>query len=111
MLWQGCYTCRSGASITIILLPLGLGGELRTQRQIGRHVDTILVTDIVEAGDGQLVAAFDDLELRQTVRAGERPIGMELDVGACDRRAAIAIKGRDRHLMIGRADDLYGEGA
>ena len=50
------------------------------------------------------------LSFASPVLVGEGPVGMQKDVGACDGSLRFAVECLHRHFMIGRADDLDGEG-
>ena len=75
-----------------------------------RYIDDALISNVLEAGNEELVPAFGNLDLRHPPLVGERPVGMQKDVGALYGDLLFTIECLHRHFMIGRADDLDREG-
>src|SRR5215469_11694154 len=94
------------SSLTIVLLPFRLSHELGTGGDISRHVDDVLIGNVVEARNKKPVPALGNLEPCDPIGVGKRSIGMQQDVSPRYGSLLFAIECLDLHLMIGRADDL-----
>ena len=53
-----------------------------SSRHITRHIDGVLITNVIEPRDEELVRAFGYLNLRHPILVGESPVRMQKDVGA-----------------------------
>ena len=96
--------------LAIIFLSLGLQRKFGSSRDITRHIDDVLMSNVLEARNEELVPAFGNLDLRHSPLVGESPVGMQKDVGALYGSLLLAIECLYRHFMIGSADDLDYEG-
>ena len=78
---------------------------------VTRHIDDLFMTDVVESGYEQRIAALGHFHLRHAALVGERPIRMQQHMRALDGCLGGAVEGFDRHLVVGRRNDLDREGA
>src|SRR5260221_69424 len=96
--------------LTIVFFSFELQRKFGPGRDITRYIDDALISNVLETGNEELVPAFGNLDLRHSPLVGERPVGMQKDMGALDGYLLFAVECFHRHFMIGRTGDLDREG-